>query len=199
MEMTLQPVGWRCFIQDFSEPWFETQGQRDLSEVSPASPNFFSMWRLWESKWRAVFSWFKGLWPGFRSPQLFHTEPTHRMGRPRSPLSRGYQERNRRNSCSLHSKWVKAHDRVCVCARVTSCAVGKTASTCFARTLPAWVNTCWQRASPASAPLQHAHKRFIPLYSLLFFFFFTMQEAMCCLPSASFLQKPAKCDFWKFL
>lgn len=39
--------------------------------------------------------------------------------------------------------------------KVTSCAAGKTASTCFAKTLPASLKTYWQRASPASAPGTH--------------------------------------------
>lgn len=45
-----------------------------------------------------------------------------------------------------------------VCVWATSSAAGKTASTCLASTRPAWLNTYWQRASPASAPWTHAHK-----------------------------------------
>lgn len=56
---------------------------------------------------------------------------------------------------------------------VTSCAVGKTASTCLARTLPAWANTCRQRASPASAPSQRAHRPLVSLGSRLLRFALT--------------------------
>lgn len=45
--------------------------------------------------------------------------------------------------------------------KVTSCAAGKTASTCFAKTLPASLKTYWQRASPASAPGTHKPSNYI--------------------------------------
>lgn len=87
----------------------------------------------------------EGHWPGFRSSQLFHTEPTQRMGRPKVWPSRTCHDKTQRRRQTLTTESSS-------CLQITSCAAGKTASTCFANTLPAWAKTYRQRASPASAP-----------------------------------------------
>lgn len=84
----------RCchFIQDLGEPWDAEKQKRadwDLMEHRVLHLIFFQC----QIQLRASFCCSEGRWPDFRSSQLLHTEPSHRMGRPRSPLSRGCHNR----------------------------------------------------------------------------------------------------------
>lgn len=91
-ETALQLVRWCHFIQDLSEPW-DTEKQKRANwhsvELSVIRLSFFQR----QIQFRASFCWSEGRWPDFRSSQLLHTEPSHRMGRPRSPLNRGCHNR----------------------------------------------------------------------------------------------------------
>lgn len=105
-EMTLVLVRWCQFIQDFSETWGETENLRLLQDRSYSGRGSGQVEGFHdEGPWRH--------WPGFRSSQLFHTEPTHRIGRPRSPLNSGCQEnKRRRDSEKRDHKQVTARDCV---------------------------------------------------------------------------------------
>lgn len=80
-ETTLEPVR-RCHIvQGLGEPWSEIERKR-IERLFPHIPIFIP----------PHVTWFVGHWPAFRRSQLFHTEPTHRIGRPRLLLNRGCHE-----------------------------------------------------------------------------------------------------------
>lgn len=76
-ETTLEPVR-RCrIVQGLGEPWSEKERGSGLSGSFEFPPHV---------------TWFVGHWPAFRRSQLLHTEPSHRMGRPRLLLNRGCHE-----------------------------------------------------------------------------------------------------------
>lgn len=159
----------------------------------------------WNSRMLPLFFfWFEGHWPAFRSSQLFHTEPSHRMGRPRSLLNRDCHDRKTKTLREIHvnvyNKWVNAqYTCVCVCVLPLVLQVRLLLHALPGPSQPEWTRT--GREHPLLLHLKHMQTNTFHFHSdlLLCFIIRTKQEVIHHLPSASFLQKPAKWDFWKFL
>lgn len=132
MEATLEPAR-RCHVaQGLGEPWSETEeGRNRLSGTFEGSHVFL----------------IRGALTGLQKlPALPHWALAQ---------DRQAQVITQQRLLGQHMKifrWICVTDEWELRLGVTSCAAGKTASTCLARILPAWVNKCRQRASPASAP-----------------------------------------------